>query len=87
MSNEPSQVLHPWRATIRTVFATLIAGLVVIIPYAATVDWSDTSAYGLAVAVTALATRVLADPRVENYLRHRASWLSADPHPEKDTNR
>lgn len=84
MSAQPSQVVHPWRATIRTTVATVVALVAVIAPHASAIDWSDTSTYGLAVAVTALATRVLADPRVEAVLRRRAPWIAADPHPEQE---
>lgn len=84
MTTEPSQVVHPWRATFRTTAAALVAVGTVIAPHAAAIDWSDTSTYGLAVAVTALATRVLSDPRVEGALRRRAPWLSADPTPDKE---
>lgn len=80
----PSQVVHPWRATFRTTLATVVATAAVIIPHASVVDWSDTSTYGVAVAVTALVTRILADPRVEDVLRRRAPLVAADPHPDKE---
>lgn len=84
MTAQPSQVTHPWRATVRTTLASAAALAAVIAPHASAIDWSDSSTYGIAVAVTALVTRVLADPRVEAVLRRRAPWIAADPHPEQE---
>lgn len=84
MTAQPSQVARPWHATVRTTLAAVVSVVAVVAPHASAVDWSDTSTYGLAVAVVALVTRILADPRVEEFLRHRAPWIAADPTPDQE---
>ena len=74
-----TQVKHPWRATVRTIFAALI-GLIPLLPFIA--DAAGLAAVPWAVGVLAIAgaiTRVLALPGVEAWLRKYFSWLSAEP--------
>ncbi|WP_280393245.1 hypothetical protein [Nocardia wallacei] len=78
-SPTPSQVQHPWRATIRTVFQ-LIVGLATMLPILVGLLHLPSSA-GLAAAlgVAAAFTRIMADPRVEAALRQWLPWLAAEP--------
>ena len=75
----PTQVRHPWRATIRTAVAVVIA-LAAMLP--ALVDASgldDTwpPAAG-ALAIAGAITRVMALPVVDRFLARFLPWLSAD---------
>lgn len=76
----PTQVRRPWRATIRTAFAVLVAfaAMFPLIVGAAGVDET------LPPVVTALAiatgiTRVMALPVVDDFLAQFLPWLAADP--------
>ncbi len=75
----PTQSRHPWRATLRTVFAVVVA-LATLLPYVLA-DSSLEAAPGVAqvLAVAAAITRVLALPVVETFLRDYAPWLAAEP--------
>lgn len=75
----PTQVLHPWRSTVRTAVAALVALLPVLplliesghlgaLPWVAPV-----------VAAAAAVTRILAMPAVDQWLRQYAPWLAAQP--------
>lgn len=75
----PTQTRHPWRATLRTVAAVLIA-LLPVLPQI--VDKLGLSGYGWAAAVVAVAatvTRVLAIPAVNEVLSRWLPPLSATP--------
>lgn len=83
LATESTQTAHPWRATVRTVFAFVVGlaaawGLIVA---AAGVDpgveWVSGS-----VAIAAGITRVMALPAVDNLIRQFAPWLA----PDKTTN-
>lgn len=83
--SEPTQVRHPARATIRTVFAAVL-GLLPILPTVAhelgiaAVPW-----VAAVLAVTASITRLMATPAVERWLSDNIPWLTADsPTPRKD---
>jgi hypothetical protein len=73
----PTQVRHPWRATARTVLAGLVAALP-IVPVAVhelgveSVPW-----VAGALVVIGAATRVLAMPGVDAWLRKFVPWLAA----------
>lgn len=75
----PTQVQHPWRATLRTV----IAGVVALVPVAPAI----VAAAGLdaipwvisALAVLAAVTRVLAVPQVHDWLAQYMPWLAPSP--------
>lgn len=74
-----TQVLHPTRATIRTVLAAVVAfaGIFPLIVNTAHLpEWSGVT---VAVAVAAGITRVMALPAVENFLHTYVPWLSAAP--------
>lgn len=80
-----SQVAHPLRATIRTVFAALVA-LCAMAPavYSAATQHdaaSATGAAGLALAVAGAVTRVMALPGVEAFLQAYLPFLAAEPRP------
>jgi len=79
----PTQVRRPWRATLRTVFAGLVA-LATLAPeiFAGATLHDPSTATGLAaqaLAVAGAVTRVLAIPGVEAFLREFAPFLAADP--------
>lgn len=79
---EPTtQSAHPWRATVRTVFAAVVA-LAAGAPLLYTAIFNDdpaTATGGLAVvlAVAGAITRVMALPFVEDFLRRFVPWLAA----------
>lgn len=75
-----TQVAHPTRAVIRTVFAALIAfaSLVPDVIVASHVD--GTILGGQAIAVAAGVTRVLALPSVDAFLSRFLPWLAAAPY-------
>ena len=61
----PTQTQHPWRATVRTMAAALVAALV-IAPQIITEAGLDETVYGAqALAVIGVVTRILAVPGVE----------------------
>lgn len=80
---ESTQTAHPWRATVRTVFAFVVglaAGWGLIVQAAgldAGVEWVSGS-----VAIAAGITRVMALPAVDSLIRQFAPWLA----PDKTTN-
>jgi len=75
----PTQVQHPWRATLRTVLAGLI-GLLPLLPIlvetlgVATVPWVAGT-----LAVVGAVTRALAMPAVQVWIAEYLPWLSATP--------
>lgn len=74
-----SQVLHPTRAVIRTVFAAALSFAALfptIVDVAHLPQWSGIAA---AVAVAGAVTRVFALPQVEIFLQQYVPWLSAAP--------
>lgn len=78
----PTQVRRPWRATVRTALAVVIA-LAAMLPAlvdAAGIDqaWPPAAA---ALAIAAAITRVMALPSVEGFLERFVPWLAADPNP------
>lgn len=78
----PTQSRHPWRATLRTAAAVVIA-LVPVVPQL--VDHLGLSAYGwaaTAVAIAATVTRIMAIPAVNDLLRKVLPFLAADPKAE-----
>lgn len=66
--SEPTQVQHPWKATIRTAIAVLIGVLSVIPVVVATAGIGTVPAVAQVVAVTATITRVMALPQVNDLL-------------------
>lgn len=64
----PTQVRHPWRATVRTALAALI-GLATLLPYVLTDTNVGTGpAVTQALAVAATITRIMAVPQVNEWL-------------------
>lgn len=77
----PTQTVHPWRATIRTLFALLFA-IATVIPYVVTGAGLDATGIGAQVVVVATTiTRVLAIPQVNDFLQQWVftAWLAAAP--------
>lgn len=75
----PTQTRHPWRATVRTVFAVTVAALS-LLPYVVAEAHID-AVPGVAqlLGVAGAVTRVLAMPRVDEFLRQFLPWLAAQP--------
>ena len=76
---QPTQTVHPWRATARTILAALI-GFLPLLPVL--VDALGLGAYawaGAAVAVAAAITRALAVPGVNAWLARYLPALAAAP--------
>lgn len=75
----PTQVAHPWRATVRTVVQAVIAFAamwgVVVQALGLDPSWQWVSA---SLVVTGAITRVMALPDVEAFLRHFLPFLAAD---------
>lgn len=77
----PTQVKHPTRAVVRTVFQTIV-GLAALLPFLVTQAGMDVDEWPwltTALAVAAVITRVMANPRVEAFLQQRFPWLAAKP--------
>ena len=79
----PTQVRRPWRATLRTAFAALVAlaAMAPVLVDAAGLDPSRLPWLAGVLAVCAAVTRVLALPGVEAWLRRFIPWLAADDNP------
>lgn len=75
---QPSQVKHPWRATLRTIITALIAFLPVLPQIAETAGIDDIPAVAQFLAVTIAVQRVLSLPAVERWLKAYLPWLSAE---------
>jgi len=74
---QPTQVRHPWRATLRSVVAFALA-LLSLLPTIAAVGHVDTVAWVAQVlAVAAGVTRILAIPGVNALIQRYAPWLAA----------
>lgn len=73
----PTQVQHPWRATLRTVFAAVV-GLLSILPWILTeTNLNDTVIGAQILVVTGAITRVLANAAVQEWLLRYLPFLSA----------
>lgn len=76
-----TQSQHPWRATIRTVLAVIIAvAAMAPVVYTAATMQSPELATGAAAAVLTIAaaiTRIMALPVVEAFLQRFVPWLAA----------
>jgi hypothetical protein len=84
---QPTQVRRPWRSTARTVFQALIA-LATLLPFVLTDVYSSPDAYPAVVvqvlAAAGVITRVMANPRVEEFLRKFLPFLAAAPAPKTE---
>lgn len=77
---DATQVRYPWRAVVRTIFQ-LVVGVAAAMPaIVAASGLPETAAgVGVALAVSAAVTRVMAIPAVDMALRVWAPWLAAEP--------
>lgn len=75
----PTQTQHPWRATVRTLVAGLVALLTLAPVIAATGHFEAAPGVAQLLAVSAAVTRVLAIPGVDDWLRRYLPWLAAQP--------
>lgn len=76
-----TQVKHPWRSTIRTVFQALV-GLASLLPYVVTEAHIPVEGMAAqAVAVCAATTRIMALPQVAEFLNRFVPWLAATGKP------
>jgi hypothetical protein len=77
LTNTPTQVKRPWRATFRTVVQGGIA-LATLLPYVlSSVNFDPAGKVAQVLAVLAVVTRVMADPKVEAFLQKYVPWLAA----------
>jgi hypothetical protein len=74
-----TQSRHPWRATIRTVFAAAVALLTLLPVIAATAGVDTVPAIAQVLVVAGAVTRVLALPDVERFMELYIPWLAASP--------
>ncbi len=83
---EPTQVRKPWRATLRTAFAAIVAlaAMAPVLVEAAGLDPGKLPWLAGVLAGCAGVTRVLALPGVETWLRRFVPWLAADDNPPVD---
>lgn len=79
-----TQSAHPWRATIRTIFAATVALLTLLPVIAATAGIEAVPAVAQVLVVTGAVTRVLALPGVEGWLERFVPWLAASPAAGRD---
>lgn len=79
MSNT-TQSRHPWRATVRTVFAFVVAVAAIwaLVVEAAGVN-AEAPIIAATIAVAGGITRVMALPGVEELLKRFFPWLAAEP--------
>lgn len=80
----PTQTRHPWRATVRTVFAVVVAlaAMLPLLVEASGVDETLAPVAG-ALAIAGAITRVMALPAVNAFLARFVPWLAAgDESPE-----
>ena len=75
----PTQTQHPWRATVRTAVAGVVA-LLTVVPFIVVSGHFETVP-GVAqlLVVSAAVTRVLAIPAVNAWLTEYLPWLAAAP--------
>ena len=76
----PTQVARPWRATVRTGLAVVVA-LAAMMPLLVDASGLDETAGPVAgvLAIAGAITRVMALPQVEAFLARFVPWLAADP--------
>lgn len=74
-----TQVQHPWRSTVRTIFVVLVALLTLIPVIVATAGIPVVGVVAQILAVAAAVQRVLALPQVEEFLESNVPWLAAKP--------
>lgn len=79
--HQPTQVKRPWRATVRTMFQTLVAltTLIPVIVYDVYGDAETPALVAQVVAVAGIVSKVMANPAVESFLQSAFPFLSAEP--------
>lgn len=77
---EPAtQVAHPWRAVVRTIFQ-LVVGLALAMPTLVTVlDLPPSAGLTAALGIAAAITRVMAIPAIDALLQRWLPWLATSP--------
>lgn len=76
-----TQVNHPWRATLRTGVAALVAAVPLVASVLAGLHLDGTVWGAWLISATAAVTRVMALPAVDAWLRRFAPWLAPQPPP------
>lgn len=82
-----TQVRHPWRTTVRTVFQAVVAlaaGLPLVV---AATGGAKLAGVGTALVVAAAVTRVMSLPWTESFLQAFLPFLSAEPSPSRAARR
>lgn len=74
-----TQVKHPWRATLRTLVAGAVGALPLLPELAVSAHVDAVPAVAQVLALSAVATRVLAMPSVNAWLALYLPWLAAAP--------
>lgn len=78
--NHATQSAHPWRATVRTIFAALVGVAAMAAPiYSAITNEAPEAATGwaaVALGICGAVTRVLALPGVDAWLARFVPWLA-----------
>lgn len=76
---EATQTSHPWRATLRTLFAIVVAfaAMWALVVQAAGLDPNTEWVVG-SIAVASGITRVMALPAVDAFIRKFMPWLAPD---------
>ena len=84
-----TQSQHPWRATVRTVLAVIVAVALMANPIYEAITMQDpATATGLAATLLAIAgaiTRVMALPAVEAFFQRFLPWLAAGSRDEESS--
>jgi hypothetical protein len=78
-TSAPTQSRHPWRATLRTVFAGAVGALTLLPEVAAAAHIGTLPTVVQILGVAGAVTRVLALPGVDGWLRAYVPWLAATP--------
>lgn len=74
----PTQVEHKWRATVRTVFQVVLALAAIIPLIVPAIGLSSAAGVGaIVLAVAAAITRLMAEPKVNDFIEKFAPWLRA----------
>lgn len=71
-----TQEQHPWKASARTAFQSVV-GVAVVLPLVLDDIASAASRYAAVVAVATGVSRVMAIPQVEVFLENHVPWLAA----------
>lgn len=75
----PTQTVHPWRATARTVFAAFIGALLLLPIVVAELGVAGVPWVATALAVAGAITRVLAIPAVNAWVTEYLPFLAPTP--------